>query len=450
MRLLLSMLFAMPLAMLTTASCAQAAGFALFEQSVRGLGSAYAGSTVLAEDASTIFYNPAGMTFLPGQQVELGGNYIVPRARFSNEGSTLSPALPAPIGGMPLSGGNGGDGGEAAFVPNLYYSSSLTDRFRLGLGLTAPFGLSTKYPRSWVGRYHAVESRMATVNINPAIAYRVHPTLSLGAGLSVQRIEATLTNAVDFGTIFASSLGTTPQGADGYAEMKGDDWGYGFNLGLIYTPLENTRLGLAYRSGIDHRLGGDVDFDYPNETVGAAAASPGVRLVNSDAHADLDLPATLALSGSYEIGPKWTLLADITWTQWSRLEELRIHFDSGAADSVTTLDWDDTWRYAAGALFKPDTRWQLRAGLAFDQSPVPSSQRRTPRIPDDDRIWTAVGSGYRISDLAGVNLSYAHLFVKDPKIDKSGLEAEDQLRGALVGSYEASVDIVSLNLEIHF
>jgi long-chain fatty acid transport protein len=436
--------------LLTTASTVRAAGFAIFEQSVSGLGSAYAGSTVLAEDASTIFYNPAGMTFLSGQQIELGGNYIVPRARFSNRGSTLSPALPAPVGGMSLSGGNGGDGGEAAFVPNLYYLLSLNDNVRLGLGVTAPFGLSTKYTRTWVGRYHAVESRMSTLDINPAIAYRVHPTLSLGAGLSIQRIEATLSNAVDFGTIFASSLETTPQGADGYAEMKGDDWGYGYNLGLIYTPIENTRLGLAYRSGITHRLEGDIDFDYPNETVGAAAASPEVRLVDGDAKADVDLPATLALGGSYDIGAKWTLLADITWTQWSRLEELRIHFDSGADDNVTTLDWEDTWRYAVGALFKPDTRWQLRAGLAFDPSPVPSSKRRTPRIPDDDRIWTAIGSGYRFSDLALINLSFAHLFIKDPKIDKSGLEAEDRLRGALVGEYKANVDILSLNLEIHF
>jgi long-chain fatty acid transport protein len=436
--------------MLTTASSVGAAGFAIIEQSVKGLGSAYAGSVVLSEDASTLFFNPAGMTFLSGQQVELGGHYIIPKARFSDQGSTLSPALPAPIGGMPLSGDNGGDGGEASFVPNLYYALSLNENLKVGLGLTAPFGLTTKYTRTWVGRYHAVESRLATLNINPAVAYRVHPTLSLGAGLSLQRAEATLGNAVDFGTIFASTLGTTPQGADGYAEVEGDDWGYGFNLGLIYAPFDSARLGLAYRSGISHRLEGDADFDYPNETVAAAAAAPGVRLVDGDVHADVDLPATLALGGSYEIGPQWTLLADVTWTQWSQLEELRIHFDSGASDNVTTLDWEDTWRYAVGALFTPGLRWHLRAGLAFDHSPVPNSKRRTPRIPDDDRIWTAIGSGYRFNDLMDLNVSYAHLFIKDPKIDKSGTEAEDRLRGALVGEYEADVDIFSLNLEIHF
>ncbi|MDJ0783651.1 MAG: outer membrane protein transport protein [Desulfosarcinaceae bacterium] len=427
-----------------------AAGFAIIEQSVRGLGSAYAGSAALAEDASTIFYNPAGMTYLSGQHLEVGAHYIVPRARFSDQGSTLSPELPAPIGGLPLSGDNGGDGGESAFVPNLYYALSLNEDLTVGLGLSAPFGLTTKYTRTWVGRYHGVESNLKTLNINPALAYRVHPKLSLGAGFSIQRAEATLGNAVDFGTIFAASLGTSPQGADGYAEVTGDDWGYGFNLGLIYTPLESTRIGLAYRSQIRHRLEGEAEFEYPNETVGAAAAAPGVRLVDGDAKADVDLPATLALSAVYEIGPRWALLADVTWTQWSQIEELRIRFDSGAADSVTTLDWEDTWRYAVGALFKPDERWHLRAGLAFDQSPVPDSNRRTPRIPDDDRVWTAIGSGYRINQMIDLNLSYAHLFIKDPKIDKDGDEAEDRLRGALTGEYEASVDIVSINLEIQF
>jgi long-chain fatty acid transport protein len=435
---------------LTTANSAGASGFAIIEQGVGGLGSAYAGSAALADDASTIFFNPAGMTYLSGQHVEVGGHYIVPRARFTNQGSTLSPALPAPIGGLPLSGDNGGDGGESAFVPNLYYALSLNEDLKVGIGLLAPFGLTTKYNRTWVGRYHGVESRLHMLNINPSIAYRLNPSLSLGGGISIQRVEATLGNAVDFGTLFASSLGTTPQDADGYAEIEGDDWGYGFNLGLLYSPAERARFGLAYRSGIRHRIEGDADFDYPSEAVATAAAAPGVRLVDGDVKADVDLPATLALSAAYEVHPQWVLLADLTWTQWSQLEELRIRFDSGAADNVTTHDWTDTWRYAVGALFRADRRWHLRAGLAFDETPVPNSERRTPRIPDEDRIWTTIGSGYQFNPLMDLNLSYAHIFIQDPKIDKTGTEAEDLLRGALVGEYDAGVDIISLNLRIHF
>ncbi|MGD9248141.1 MAG: outer membrane protein transport protein, partial [Desulfobacteraceae bacterium] len=209
-----------------------ASGYAIVEQGVRGLGTAYAGAAALAEDPSTIFYNPAGLVRLSGKQVEGGIHYIVPKAEYKDKGSTT-------VLTTALTGGDGGDGGEAALVPNLYYSQQLSDRMVVGLGIHAPFGLATKYDREWVGRYHAVESKLATININPTAAVRINDQWSVGAGLSIEYAEATLSNKADLGTLgqlppFNGALGGTPQSDDAFAEVEGDDWSYGFNIGFMF------------------------------------------------------------------------------------------------------------------------------------------------------------------------------------------------------------------------
>jgi long-chain fatty acid transport protein len=205
---------------LVSAGSVFAAGFALIEQSMSGLGNAYSGGAASAEDASTIFYNPAGMTLLNGRQLILGAHVIMPSVKFHNEGSTH-------VTGQPLSGGNGGDGGVTKAVPNLYYSRKVSDKFFVGMGINTPFGLATDYNKTWVGRYHAVESDVMTVNINPSVAYKINDQISVGAGLNVQYLKAILSNAVDFGTAGYSLgiPGLLPQSNDGFAEMEGDSWG---------------------------------------------------------------------------------------------------------------------------------------------------------------------------------------------------------------------------------
>ena len=431
--------------LLLATQSAWCAGFAIVEQSVRGLGTAYAGAGAIAQDPSTIFYNPAGLTHLDGDQMEAGLHWISPQAEFNDKGSTH-------ITGMNLNirGKDGEKGGEDAFVPNFYYSHSFSDALKAGIGVNAPYGLMTEYDRDWTGRYHGVKSSLKTININPTVAYRFSDTVSAGFGVSIQYAEAELTNSVDFGTIFASSLGTTPQGDDGYAKVEGDDWDYGLNLGVLFEPAETTRIGLSFRSQISHELEGDAKFSYPNEMIAAAAASPGLRLVNCDVTADLTLPAFLELSAYHELNDQWALLASITWTNWKQMEEIRIEFDSGAADSVVTMEWEDTFRYALGAIYTPMPELALRAGVCFDESPVPNAERRSVRVPDGDRIWTSFGVGYMVSPMFEVNLGYAHLFIDDPEVDKDLTEAENMLRGALYGEYDASVDIVSLNVVAKF
>jgi long-chain fatty acid transport protein len=413
---------------------------------VKGLGNAFAGGSAIAEDASTIFFNPAGITRLSGIQIAVAGHYIRPQAEFDDKGSTVSPALPV-VGGTPLTGGDGGDAGVSAIVPNLYYAQKITDKFHAGLGITVPFGIETDYSRGWVGRYHAVKSDVLNIDINPTVAYRANKWLSLGGGMSVQYVEAELTNAVDFGTIgFIGGAGTLPQSLDGFAKLKADDWGWRWNLGVLIEPTDTLRFGLAYRSDIDYTLKGDADFNIPP---GAGPIAAGAGLVDTDAKADIELPGHASLSAYWRFHEKFAVMGDIFWTNWSELKELFIELDTGT-DVVTTMDWDDTFRYALGLSYYHDENWTFRTGIAYDETPIPNNRLRTPRVPGNDRIWTTLGLTYRFSNTISLDFAYAHLFVDDPKIRKSGLEPEDIPRGALRGDYEASVDIISAQVDIKF
>lgn len=423
-----------------------AGGFLLFEQGVKGLGNSFAGGSAIAEDASTIFYNPAGITRLSGTQIVTGAHFIIPQAEFDNKGSTVSPALPV-VGGAPLNGGDGGDAGVAAIVPNFYFAQKITDKFHAGIGISVPFGLETKYNKNWVGRYHAVKSNVLTIDINPTVAYRINKWFSLGGGISAQYIDAELTNAVDYGTIgFIGGAGTLPQTLDGFVKLKADDWGWRWNLGALIEPTENLRFGLSYRSNIDYTLEGDANFDIP---AGAGPIATGAGLVDTDAKADITLPGHASLSAYWRLHPKFAIMADVFWTNWSKLDDLPIELDTGT-DVVTTLDWEDTFRYAFGANYYVNENWTLRGGIAYDETPIPNAKKRTPRVPGADRIWTTIGLGYRFSDMISFDLAYAHLFVDDPKIRKNGLETEDIPRGALRGDYDASVDIVSVQFNLKF
>jgi long-chain fatty acid transport protein len=167
------------------------------------------------------------------------------------------------------------------------------------------------------------------------------------------------------------------------------------------------------------------------------------------AKANLTLPETLSFSVFHEFNPEWMIMADVTWTNWSVFNELRIKFDNQAQpDSVTTTKWEDSYRYSLGVTFKPGP-WTFRVGLAYDETPIPNAERRTPRIPDGDRIWTAFGVGYRISTMFSLDVGYAHLFVNDPEIDKDPT-GEDQVRGGLKGTYAAHVNIVAAQVRMNF
>jgi long-chain fatty acid transport protein len=435
-------------------STAYASGFALIEVNASGQGNAYAGASAHTNNASTIFFNPAGMMNLQGEQLSFATHAIDPSADFDNDGSAL-PAVLGPLGG-PLTGDDD-DGGETAFVANFYWVKPINDDMSFGIGVNTPFGLKTEYDDDWVGRYHGILSDLKTLNFNPSLGYRVNDNLSIGGGLNVMLAKVHLTNAIDFGSfcLAAAGAGTcvpggaTPQDADGKADLEGDnydDLGVGFNVGLTYMISKQTTIGVAYRSEVDINVEGDADFRLPdNPTVqGVVGMTP--LFVDTDLKADVTLPASFSVSLAHQVN-KFTWLTDITWTGWSSFDELRIEYDNPAQpDSVTTEDWDDTMRYSVGLDYQYSDTLILRTGLAFDETPVPNAEKRTPRLPGNDRTWVSLGLTYIASSAISFDVGYSHLFIDDAKIDNTLESSVPTLNSTLTGEYDADVDIISAQL----
>jgi long-chain fatty acid transport protein len=421
---------------------ASAAFFQIAENNASGIGNAYAGGSAIAEDASTVWYNPAGMTRLSEQEFAVAGHFIKPSTKFTKESANLTPVL----GGGAISGGDGGDAGESAVVPNLYYAMQLSDRLYFGVGINAPFGLATDYDDGWVGRYHADRSEIMTVNINPSIAYKINDQFSVGGGINYQKLDAELSQAVDYGSVCTVVPGVqgceAPGALDGEAVVTAEDDAWGFNVGGLW-QMGDTRVGTHYRSKMKYKLTGNFDVTAPNATAAATGAALG--LVDSSVTADVTLPATFSVSVNQKLGSHWAVMGDITRTFWSDLPELRIDFDSSQSDSVVTLNLKDVNRYSVGVTYSPGA-WSFRAGLALDQTPTPNESDRTPRLPDEDRLWIAFGAGYKPSPALTVDFGYVYIKIDDANVDKqAGTSAtgENFLRGSLVGTYEASVQILS-------
>ena len=421
------------------ATQAYASAFQLMEQNASGLGNAYAGQAASAQDASTIFFNPAGMTRLAGKNAVGALHLIIPRAEFTNTGSTTAPL-------QTRLGGNGGDAGDPALVPNQYFSWQVMPELFVGLGITVPFGLKTEYDPSWVGRFHAVKSELKTLNINPSIAYKISDELSVGAGISYQRAEATLSNSVNYSAAAGGALGAN---AEGLATVKGHDGAWGYNVGVMLALSPSTRLGASYRSATDYNIRGDATF--VNRPASLAAAIP-----NGPVTAEVKLPATATVALFHRVNRQWDLLADVSWTGWDSLQTLNIRRTSGALLSTTPLNWDNTWRVGLGVNYHQNAAWTWRFGVAYDQSPVPDEDR-TPRIPDNDRFWLAVGAQYRLSRALAFDVGYAHIFVKNSNVNLCNpVQAAANPpacagKNNLVGNYDDNaVDILSAQMRYAF
>ncbi len=429
---------ALTAAFIGTTGLANASGFALIDQNASGSGNAFAGAAAIAEDASTIFFNPAGMSYLPDSQFVAAGQAIKPSASFNNNDSKTIGPLGTPAS---LLGGNGGDPGSWAFLPNFYYAKAVTDSIHLGLGVNSPFGLETKYDNGWVGRYQALNSQLQTININPSLSFKANDYVSLGAGLNIQYADTTLTNALDVGTICygkvnpatCGALGLTPQSSDGNVSIKGNNWGVGYNLGVILQPIQSTRIGIAYRSKINYTLKGNATFT--NIAAPLAGAFP-----SSAVTANFVVPDTLSGSIVHQLNSQWDLLADATWTHWNLFKQLQVVETSGAVLNNQLENWQNTMRYSIGASFRYTDNLKLRVGSAYDQTPV-TDATRTARIPDNSRIWLSVGANYKLSSHSSFDAGYTHIFMNNAQINQG---AVGTVTGQVQGSYNSSINVIGI------
>ncbi len=415
---------AVPAALLAMASgVASAAGFQLMEQNASGLGNAYAGSAAVAENAGTIFFNPAGMTQLQAREASFGVAAVRPSFEFSDKGSQSG-----------VLSGNGDDAGGWAALPNAYLSWALNKDLYVGVGLSAPFGLVTDYDESWVGGAQSLNFEIKTYNINPSIAYRVNDKLSLGAGLNWQRAEAEYERIA----AVAPGLATT------FATLDVDSDAWGWNIGVLFTPSPSMKIGVSYRSKIEHELEGDLKLKGT-----LAGAVP--QTTSGKARADVDLPDTLILSAAQQLDERWEMLGDLSWTGWSNIKKVDIDRRSGPLSGVTVqtlnTDYRDSWRVALGANYKLNDAWKLKFGVAYDQAPVRGRDRRLVALPDNDRTWFALGGQWKATKTTTLDVGGAYLYVRDTKIDNDQSAAG---RGRVTGEYESDVWIFGAQYSMAF
>lgn len=402
-----------------------AGGFQLFEENVTNLGNAYAGTGAEASDASTEFFNPAGMTLLKGPQLVVSGTWIDVNvdANINQATSTIftsNPALAPIINGTSAVGGaNNLQPGGSAVIPSLHFVYPFDYKWALGFGVNAPFGLETNYASDSPVRFLATESKISTVDVGPSIAYQLSPQLSLGVGLDSQYIKATFDQAIP-----------SPTGASqGAFTNEGENWGYGWHAGALYQINSDTRVGLAYHSQVRHKITGgkalltaDLStppfFIFPANTLKIGV--PGTFTTS------ITLPDYLDLSIYHAFDPRWAVLGSIDYTHWSTIQQATINYSGQIATDAIQLtqaqlpfNFRNTWRAALGLNFKPAPKWTLRTGVAYDESPVPNATSRTLRLPDSNRIWLAAGVQYIINRAFTIDAGYSHLFVQKSSIDNT-------------------------------
>jgi long-chain fatty acid transport protein len=424
--------------LIATAHDAAADGWKIQLQGGKALATSYAGRSVLFDDASVTWFNPAGMTALDDSwTLTADAPVITYQLDFRDTGS-LS------VLGQPLLGEADPNGGTTAAVPHVYLVKRLNARWRLGFGFNAPFGLGTDYGETWVGRYHATETTLTVFNLNPSLALRLNDRVSLGAGLDLQRSTATLGNMIDFGSIGAAlGLPLAPQGQDGKVEFSGSDWAVGFDLSAWAQITDDTRLGVTYRSQIEHTLAGTADFTVPSAA--APLTAGGLLFADTPAEVVLPMPHELSISASHEADQDWLFLGDFTWTRWSVFKELLVTFENPLQPAVQqAADWDDSIRLAVGARRRLNDAWSLRGGLAYETVPVPDATRNA-RLPEDDHTWISAGATYAGGGRWTFDLHYSHLITPDAPI-----RLQDPAAGQLDGAVHWRLNIVGLSATVRF
>lgn len=429
------------------AGAAQAAGFYIQEQSVSSLGRAFAGSAAHPVDSSIVYTNPAGMTALREAQGQAGVNLLHPRSDFRDNGSTANTTL----SGGTVAVSNTGDGGNPyetfEAVPNVFVVQPIPDSPAwIGLGVTAPFGLSNEYEEGWFGRYDSTSSDLAVMDFSPAAAFRVSERLSVGLGVNAQYVDADLRRAIPDPL---SAGGPTPA-TDGELILEGDSFAIGVNAGIIYQPLPGTRIGAHYRSEVNHRIDGNLKGVTP------AGIGGGVQFL-APGQADLDLPQMATLALAHELGERWTVLAHGIWFGWESFKQIHMELDSGA-NLFDPQEYENSTAVAVGTEYKATEALTVRAGIQYDETPT-TGDNRTTRTPDGNRTWLSGGASYSISERVAIDLAATYIHIDDGHVDRTtSFSALYGLFGAggasatvnTTGTTQSSVGILGLAVNYKF
>jgi long-chain fatty acid transport protein len=394
---------------------ADATGFYINQQSVRGLGRVNAGVAAAADDSGTIFFNPAGLSQLwtpwgrtpveTDNLMSVGLQIVVPRADYTNAGSTA--ATPGTLGTyLTYAGPDDSDPTNPTAVPNLYYARRLAiPGAYIGFAINSPFGLASKFESSWFGRYDTREASLQTINLSAVGAYQLTPQWSIGLGIDLQYAKTKLVTAIPNPLVPG---GPTPS-TDAQVEIEGNDWTPGFNFGVMFTPDAQTRIGLNYRSGISHNVKGTQTT---SGLSGPLAFANGIV----DASAEVKLPAVVGLGIARRFNDALNLYAQADWYGWDSWKEIRIVYRNGMPDAVRPQNYRDVWAFSLGADYRISDQWTFRGGVRHDRTPTVDAYRDTAD-PDADRLWLGMGASYRVSKASAWDFALTHVFFRNAPVD---------------------------------
>ena len=382
-------------------SPASAGGLYLNEFGTPSMGTAGAGAQAWANDASTSFHNPAGMTRLEGNQIMSGNGLLQVNAEFDKDDDT------------PINGGNGGDAGGFGPILGLFGVADVTDDFKIGANVISTSAAILDYDNDWTGRFQNQEVKLLTVSINPTVAYQVTDWLSLGAGFTAMYAK------LDFKIAVPGPMG------EGQAEIDGDDWAFGYNFGAMVEPTEQTRFGVIYQSKIEPDFQGDLKLDPVNLEVGSDL--------------ELTFPQMVRVAAYHDINDQWAVLGTVGWEDWSEMEKLLV--STGKGTQSIRRDWNDTFHFSGGVHYRPWTDWLFQAGITYDTSPT-TDAKRTADMPIDRQIRYAVGVQHQLNENLNVGGAFQYADYGKAKIDN------DQ---TLKGDYKTNeIFFFALNLNYKF
>lgn len=391
------------------ASTAHAAGFMLTEQSAGSLGRAYAGAGVDGTDLSGVYYNPATMVLHKGTAIQMGFVGIGLNLDYVGEDANGNEVT-----------ANGREKSQA--IPHGYIVHQINDKVWFGLGMTVPFGMGTEYDDNWAGNEHGISATILTFDLNPNFAFKLSEKFSVGVGASIQYAAADLKIRKNITGDVNKALageGLQVQDASVRSEIDADSIAWGWNVGMMWSPLENLRFGVSYRSKIQHDAEGDLSIDQLSVTpdkvgnidltqIVGGALSQKRAYGDMDGSASVTAPAWAMASVAWDVNDLVSLYGTFRWTDWSSFDELKID-GNGETKSTIPNKWRDTYLGSVGMDLRLTDWWTLRGGIAYESSPIANPRTRTAIIPDADRWWFAIGSSFKWSDNFQTDVSFAHL-----------------------------------------
>jgi len=407
------------------ASLSYGAGFTILEQSAAGIGRSLAGMTVDDHDPASMYFNPSMPAWFDKMELSIGSHMMHVDAQYLDKGS--SPELGTD---------ESGNGGGWVAIPNMYFVRPLSSTVSYGMGMSATSGTRTDYNPHWIGRYTATETEISVMDLTPTLAWKIRDDLAIGIGLVLEYADVTMSQMLKVG----------PYG-DSQMKVTGDSIAAGVAAGISYNPpIEGMKLGLGFRSRMTH----DLDLKArvrANETQRAVLNATTGGALKSDGKAELNLPSMINFGVSQDINEKWRVMLDISWSEWSVMDELTLKYDRrllGQRSTTQEMKWDDNWRFALGTDYRLTPKVVLRFGVAMDETPVQDDYRNT-KLPDSNRYWVSTGLGYKVNEHVRMDFGYVHLFfptVPLEQVDPNGYTVKGKERGV--------VDILSLSMTYTF